>query len=123
MTMSQPSILIVDDKTDLLDLFAVSLRKLPYRILTAQSGAQALDILEREIPVLLLLDVAMPAPGGIEVLRQVRANPQMASMHILIVTAVPSRLEQSDIALVDRVLPKPVTPRALEQAVIDVIGG
>jgi hypothetical protein len=47
----------------------------------------------------------------------------MASMHILIVTAVPSRLEQSDIALVDRVLPKPVTPRALEQAVIDVIGG
>jgi CheY-like chemotaxis protein len=121
--MSQPSILIVDDKTDLLDLFAVSLRKLPYRILTAQSGVQALDILEREIPVLLLLDVAMPAPGGIEVLHQVRANPQMDSMRILVVTAVPSRLEESDIALVDRVLPKPVTPRALEQAVIDVIGG
>jgi CheY-like chemotaxis protein len=119
--MANPSILIVDDKVDLLDLFSASLRRLPYRVITAQSGDTALAILEEETPIVIVLDVAMPHVSGIEVLRKIRTNPRLASTKIMILTAVPSRVETDDAALADKVIPKPITPRALEQAVIALI--
>ncbi len=119
--MSTPSILIVDDKQDLLDLFSASLRRLPYRIITAPSGDAALAILEEETPVLILLDIAMPRTSGLDVLHQVRQVPRLDTTRIMIVTAVPSRLEREDMALIDRVVTKPITPRALEQSVLEVL--
>jgi CheY-like chemotaxis protein len=120
--MANPSILIVDDKVDLLELFSASLRRLPYTIIKAQSGEAALAILEEETPILIVLDVAMPHVSGIEVLRKTRANPRLASTKIMILTAVPARVESDDAALADKVIPKPITPRALEQAVVALLG-
>lgn len=120
--MPNPSILIVDDKADLLDLLSASLRRLPYRIITAQSGEAALAILEEETPVLIVLDVAMPNVSSIEVLRKARTNLRLALAKIMILTAVPSCVETDDAALADKVIPKPITPRALEQAVVALIG-
>ncbi len=119
--MAEPCILIVDDKIDLLDLFSASLRRLPYTIIKAQSGEEALAILEEETPILIVLDVAMPHVSGIEVLHKIRTNPRLASAKIMILTAVPSRVANDDAALADRVVAKPITPRALEQAVIALI--
>ncbi len=119
--MSTPSILIVDDKQDLLDLFSASLRRLPYRIITAPSGDAALAILEQETPALVLLDIAMPRTSGLDVLRWARQIPRLDATRIIIVTAVPSRLEREDMDLIDRVVTKPITPRALEQEVIEVL--
>ena len=119
--MSTPSILIVDDKQDLLDLFTASLRRLPYRILTAPSGDTALAILEQETPALILLDIAMPHVSGIDVLHRVRQVPRLDATRIIIVTAVPSRVEREDEDLFDRLIAKPITPRALEQAVLEVL--
>jgi CheY-like chemotaxis protein len=120
--MSNPSVLIVDDKVDLLELFSASLRRLPYRVLTAQSGERALEILEEETPILIVLDVAMPHVSGIDVLRRIRANPRLASTKIMLLTAVPARLERDDVALADCVVSKPITPRVLEQTVVALIG-
>ncbi len=119
--MSTPSILIVDDKPDLLDLFTASLRRLPYRLITATSGDAALEILEQETPALILLDIAMPRTSGLEVLHQIRQVPRLDATRIIIVTAVPSRVEREDANLFDRLIAKPITPRALEQAVIEVL--
>jgi CheY-like chemotaxis protein len=119
--MSNPSILIVDDKADLLELFSASLRRLPYRVITAQSGEEALAILEEETPILIILDVAMPHVSGIDILRNIRTNPRLASTKIMLLTAVPSRVERDDAALADCVVSKPITPRVLEQTVIALI--
>jgi len=118
----EPSILIVDDKADLLDLFSASLRHLRYQVVTAQDAQAALDILGQQIPALIMLDIAMPSMSGLDVLHQVRANPRFDSTKIMIVTAIPSRMDQQATSMVDRIIPKPVTPGALEQAVIDLIG-
>jgi CheY-like chemotaxis protein len=119
---AEPSILIVDDKADLLDLFSASLRRLRYRVLTAEDAATALAILEQQTPVLILLDLAMPSVSGLDVLQHVRADPRFNATKIVIVTAIPSRMDQQSTSKVDRIIPKPVTPSALEQAVIDLIG-
>ncbi len=119
--MSTPSILIVDDKQDLLDLFSASLRRLPYRLITAQSGDIALAILKQETPALILLDIAMPHTSGLDVLHEVRQVSRLDATRIIIVTAVPSRIERDDMQLFDKLIAKPITPRALEQAVLEVL--
>jgi two-component system, cell cycle response regulator DivK len=119
---SQRSILIVDDKADLLDLFSASLRRLPYQVITAQDAETALDILKELTPLLIFLDLAMPSVSGIDVLQKVRADPRFSATKIVIVTAIPSRMDQKATSMVDRIIAKPVTPSMLEQAVIELIG-
>jgi CheY-like chemotaxis protein len=117
-----PSILIVDDKPDLLDLFSASLRKLRYPLITAQDGETAMQILREQTPLLVLLDIAMPYPGGLEVLHYLRSDSRLDTTKVMILTAVPSRLSEDDRNMVDAVVTKPITPRALEAAVINLIG-
>src|SRR5258706_10127492 len=116
--MTVSTILIVDDEADLLEMFKHGLRKLPYEILTAKGGTSALDILSVQTPKVIILDIAMPAPNGIDVLRHIRADPRFDGTHVLIFTAVPSRLGKSDAALADAILAKPATTKTLEQTVI-----
>src|SRR5258705_10316481 len=102
--MTAPTILIVDDEADLLELFKHALSKLPYEILTENDGRSALDILAEQTPKLIILDIAMPLPNGIDVLRQVRSDLRFSGTKVLIFTAVPSRLAKSDAALADGIL-------------------
>lgn len=115
-------ILLVDDEADLLDLFAMSLRRKPYDILKASSGAEALALLQTEVPALIVLDVAMPEISGLEVLHAVRGDPRLSNTKILILTAVPLMVEKGDAKLADMVLPKPVTPLRLEETIWNLIG-
>src|SRR5947207_4810882 len=105
---AEPSILIVDDKADLLDLFSASLRRLRYRVITAQDANTALEILNEHVPALILLDLAMPSVSGLDVLQHVRADPRFNLTKIAIVTAIPSRMDKQSTSMVDRIIPKPV---------------
>jgi len=120
--MTAPSILIIDDEPDLLELFRVALRKLRYRVVTASRGDTAWQLMQDDPPILLILDVAMPYPDGLELLRVVRSDARFAATRVMILTAVPSRVSHDDAALIDVMLSKPVTPRALEQAVVNLLG-
>jgi CheY-like chemotaxis protein len=119
--MAQKSILIVDDEKVLLDLFSMALRRLPYTVLTAISGREALDIFETETPVLVLLDLAMPEVNGIEVLRHMRNTPTLAGVKVIILTAVPVMLDSTTAGMADEVLAKPIKMRDLELAVERVL--
>ena len=120
--MAAPSILIVDDEPDLLELFRAALRKLRYRVVTANRGDIGWQMMQDDPPVLIILDVAMPYPDGLELLRVVRSDARFDAARVMILTAVPSRVSRDDAALIDVILSKPVTPRALEQAVVNLIG-
>src|SRR5262249_19705699 len=117
-----PAILIVDDEPDLLDLFRVMLRNLRYRIVTAKDTSAALSFLESELPALIILDIAMPYPNGLDLLRTIRANTRYEAVKIMILTAGTGRLTKEDSELVSSVVSKPITPHALEQAVVNIIG-
>jgi DNA-binding NtrC family response regulator len=71
------SILIVDDDADLRNSLAVILGPL-FHALTASNGAEALYVLKKEHPSLMLLDVSMPGLSGLEVLEAAKAaNPAL----------------------------------------------
>lgn len=115
-------ILIVDDDVDLLDLFGIALKRLQCQIIKAAGGKQALETLRNTTPNLILLDVAMPAVTGLDVLREVRSNPRFAQTKVVLLTAVPIMVDPTSASLVSRILIKPITPSALEANVREVMG-
>lgn len=120
-TKLTPQILIVDDELDLLDLFAMILNRRSFRLLKAPGGREALNILETETPTLILLDVAMPDITGLDVLHAIRGNPRFSTTKIIILTAVPVMVDKKDSEMADLVLAKPISPKVLEDNILNLI--
>jgi len=70
--MRRPRVLIVDDDLGVLKFVRANLQAMDFQTLTAMDGAEALDIIERELPDLIVLDVRMPKMDGFEVCHRVR---------------------------------------------------
>ena len=81
----QPNILVVDDQAVVLEALSAILEGQGYRVRTARNGLMALDGIATERPDLVLLDLAMPGFGGIEVCRRIRAYSRVP---ILVLTAL-----------------------------------
>jgi CheY-like chemotaxis protein len=79
-------ILLVDDSETALLLEKMILRSGDYQILTAQGGEEALQIALVEHPDLILLDLIMPDPDGLEVCRRIRSEESIAGVPIIMVT-------------------------------------
>ncbi|MCP4537207.1 MAG: response regulator [Chloroflexi bacterium] len=88
MTRQQPYILLVDDDPDILEGLTAILSSQPYRLQTARDGEQCLKMIAEEIPDLLVLDLLMPKMDGFAVIREIRSNPQYATLSIIILTTV-----------------------------------
>jgi CheY-like chemotaxis protein len=115
--MQSNAILLVDDEKILLELFTVGLRSLPYPLIKAAGGREALRILEQEKPALVVLDLAMPDITGLELLERIRADATLAETKVLILTAVPVMLTERSANMADAVLYKPVNMRDLSQTI------
>lgn len=85
------TILIVDDEPAGRETLAALLRPQLYHLRLAASGQEALAYARAEPPDLVLLDVMMPGMDGFEVCRQLRADPHLAEVPILMVTALDDR--------------------------------
>lgn len=85
--MSSPAgrVLIVDDEPEIRDLLACLARREGFEVLTAPDGETALQMIRRESPDLMLLDIKMPGLDGMEVLRQARALD--GTLPVVILTA------------------------------------
>jgi len=70
--MRRPRILIVDDDLVIIKFLRANLKASDYETLTAMDGAEALEVIERELPDLVILDIMMPNMDGFEVCRQLR---------------------------------------------------
>ena len=80
-------ILIVDDDAPVQRAIKRVLESVGYRVSAASDGQEALDMIARERPDLLVLDIIMPRMDGLEVCRRVRADPFVAKLPILFLTA------------------------------------
>ncbi len=83
----ETTILVVDDLAQNVRLLDAVLTPRGYRVLSAESGEEALDLLGREQPHLVLLDILMPGMDGYEVCRRIRENPDTAFLPVVMVTA------------------------------------
>jgi two-component system phosphate regulon response regulator PhoB len=89
-----PSILVVDDERDLVELMTVNLEAAGYRVIAAHSGDEGLAKASEHLPNLVILDLMMPGLSGIEVARRLRANPRTTSVPIIMLTARAAEADQ-----------------------------
>jgi len=108
-------ILIVDDEFDTLRLVGLMLERQGYVIVAAENGQQALQVLKKEKPNLVLLDIMMPGMDGFEVARRIRADDEVSNIPIIMFTAK-TQVEDKVAGLeagADVYLTKPTQPREL----------
>ena len=106
-------ILVVDDDHDIVRLIKAYLEKAGYLVMSAYDGETALHILRRDHPDLLVLDLMLPDRDGWDLTRLIRANPNLAEIPIIMLTA---RVEDSDKIVgleigADDYITKPFNPR------------
>lgn len=85
-------ILFVEDDPLIVKIYTTRLTADGYQVLSADNGQQGLELAEKELPNLIVLDVMMPKMDGFGVLEKIRANEKMKSTPILIY----SNLAQED---------------------------
>ena len=79
------TVVVIDDDPDICEVLSDRLELLGYRVLTAVSGKQGLDLLERESAKLILLDIEMAGINGLEVLREIKRRKYQAT--VVMITA------------------------------------
>ncbi len=108
-------ILVVEDEDDIVRLIMFHLEKEGYLVKSAGSGREALEIISRKPPDLIILDIMLPEMDGLEVCRRLRGNSETASTPVLILSA---RKEEFDKVLglelgADDYMVKPFSVREL----------
>ena len=81
-------VLVVDDEPDVQGYLEMLLRDHGYQTLTASDGAAALELVRREKPDLVTLDISMPRSSGTRFYKEVKTDPELAPIPVVIVTAV-----------------------------------
>jgi CheY-like chemotaxis protein len=115
---TEKTALVIDDDPLALDLMRRWLSRLGYSIITAESGEAGLDLAREHKPSVIILDVLMPGIDGYQVLEKLRADPELSSTPVVIVSVCDDRGAAFK-AGASEVLIKPVMPQTLEQ-VLDV---
>jgi adenylate cyclase len=84
---ADPLVLVVDDLAQNVRLLEAVLSPKGFRVVTAATGEEALDVLGKEHPDLVLLDILMPGMDGYEVCRRIRQDPGTAFLPVIMITA------------------------------------
>ncbi len=108
-------VLVVDDEPHIVALVAYHLAKSGYRVVTATTGAEALDLARREQPSLVILDLMLPDISGFKVLEKLRARDETRDVAVLMLTArrdEQDRIEGLSLGA-DDYLTKPFSPQEL----------
>lgn len=85
--MSKKNILAVDDEEHILELIDYNLSNAGYQVIRAETGEDALKILEEQKIDLALLDLMLPGIDGIEVLKNIRSHAKLKKLPVIILTA------------------------------------
>jgi CheY-like chemotaxis protein len=111
MDIQQGYILVVDDVPDILELLDTTLKFKGYRVVTAHNGQEALEVIQREHPALIIADILMPTMDGFSLVHRLRLNPATRDIPVIFLSATYVTPEDKDFALtigVTRFIEKPV---------------
>ena len=120
----RPLVLCADDDEDILTLVALRLERAGFAVATVGDGEKAVAAARELHPAVLVLDVMMPKRSGLEVLAEVRADPALAGLKVILLSA---RVQEADIergvgAGADAYLAKPFRAQDLVATVAELAG-
>ena len=96
-TDSSPrSVLVVEDNTENREMICRQLTKAGWRVVEAENGLKALEVMQTEQPGVILLDLMMPEMDGFEFIRELRHHPQWQGLPVIVLTAKDLTLEERE---------------------------
>lgn len=95
-------ILYIEDERPMLELVRQALKLAGYNVTGITSGKQGLETMRRRKPDLLLLDLMMPDVNGWDVYREVKSDPQLADIPVIVITA---KIPERDRVIIDNLPP------------------
>lgn len=117
----RPFILIVDDEFGLAELISDILGENGYETAIAINGELGLAMVRERRPDLVLMDLMMPVLTGPEMLRQMKSDPAVADVPVVIMTALPEAVPRERELAHEAVLQKPFTPERLFEVVSSIL--
>jgi two-component system, OmpR family, response regulator VicR len=109
-------VVYIEDEIEMIDLVRLILARKRFEVLGASGGREGLDLVRRELPDVVLLDLMMPDMDGWEVYQQLKAEEATRSIPVIVVTAKAQNIDKVlglHIAKVDDYIAKPFAPKDL----------
>ncbi len=116
-------IMVIDDEPFILMMIEDKLKRAGFQVITQRDSSTAAGRIRQERPDLVILDWIMPGVSGIEICREMKSDPGLANIPVVMLTA---KGQEDDEKLglkcgVDRYIVKPFSPKALLENVIEIL--
>ena len=124
MILPSRTVLIIEDEADAAELFAEMMRVSGFHVLKTTNSAPALSMMSTNKPDVVILDIMMPETSGLDILRQMRRDPELAGVPVVVVSAksMPADIKNGMEAGASTYLTKPVGFLELKDAVEKAMG-
>ena len=113
-------ILLIDDDLDFVESTKTILESKPYEVIVAYEGNEGLQKAREENPDLILLDIIMPVKDGFTAAEQLKKDPQLSKIPVLMLTSFSQRVGETSLSVgrgftleAEDYIEKPVTPENL----------
>lgn len=99
MSQAKKRILVVDDNLTFRELAALALAD-EFEVFSAENGAEGMELVRKQAPDAILLDVMMPKVSGVEMLRELQSDPETSRIPVVILSG--SKLDPSTKSMIER---------------------
>jgi two-component system response regulator VicR len=125
MTQKNKQVIYIEDEPEMVDLVSLILNRKGFTVKGAYGGREGLDLIKKEIPDLVLLDLMMPDVDVWDVYQQMKADEKTRKIPVIIITAKAQSIDKVlglHIAKVEAYISKPFTPQELLDSVDKIFG-
>lgn len=121
--MADKRVLVVDDEIHIVHVVAIKLRNNGYEVMSADNGAEALELALSEKPNIIVTDYQMPLMSGLEFVGNLRQHEQTKGIPVIMLTARSFAIsqEQQDDLQISACLSKPFSPKELLENIEDIL--
>jgi CheY-like chemotaxis protein len=119
--MEKHVIMVVDDDPDIIEVTTAFLVKRGFEVVAANHGREALQILHKKLPSLILVDVLMPEMDGFTFYKELKKDVAACNIPVLVVTGRKKMAEAFEVVGVDGFITKPFTPQQLIEKVEHIL--
>ncbi len=125
-TLNKPTkrLAYIEDEAEMIDLVRLILGRRGYTVLGATGGREGLELVRKELPDLVLLDLMMPDMDGWDVYHQIKSEEQTRDIPVIVITAKAQNIDKIlglRIAKVEDYISKPFSPQELLDRVEHVL--
>lgn len=121
------TILVVDDEPDVVTFLTTLLQDNGYETVTASTGAEAMQRIREKRPDLVTLDITMPEKSGVGAYRDIKTDPALASIPVVIVTGISDEFQKfisgrKAVPPPDAYLSKPIVEQTFLETIRKLLG-